>query len=138
MNTLISWLLIVSELLILPNPHIRGLPRCAFSSRETQRHLYCTHAQLNELHTAVQPACPRKFPYIPSWQGPGAIPLFRLSAYFVSWYRPSGDSNPKSSADRPAPIRIILWWLTISGPNLCPVTEHRGWLVWPPCLLPLS
>ena len=33
-------------------------------------------------------------------------------------------------------IRITPQRLAISGPNLCPVTEHRGWVVWPPHLLP--
>ena len=135
---LIFWSPIVSELLVLPNPHISGLPSCAFSSRETQRHQYCMHTQLNELHTVVWPICPKKFAYRPLWQGPGSIPIFWLSAYFVSWYRPSGDPNPKSSTDRPAPIRIMLGWFAISRLNLGSVTEQGCWLVWPPYLLSLS
>ena len=97
---------------------------------------YNEHMPMKELYTAMWPACPGKFPYRPPRQGPDAAPTFRLTAYFVSWYWHSRDSNPKSSTDRPAPIRITLWRLAISGPNLCPVTEHRGWVVWPPHLLP--
>ena len=121
------------KLLVLPIS-TPGVSLGVLSPQGTHSTTYTEH--MNKLHTAMQPACPGKFSYRPPWQGPDAAPTFRLIAYFVSWYWHSRDSNPKSSTDRPAPIRITPWQLAISGPNLCPVTEHRGWVVWPPHLLP--
>ena len=114
----------------------QGVCLCVLSPQGRHSANYNEHMPMKELHRAIQPDYPGKFPYRPRRQGPDAAPMFRLTAYFVSWYQHSRDSNPKSSADRPVHIRITPWRLAISGPNLCPVTENRGWVVWPPHLLP--
>ena len=96
---------------------------------------YNKHMPMKELHTAMQPDCPGKFPYRTT--GSRCSPNVSANSILCELVLThGGDSNPKSSAERPVPIRITPQWLAISGPNLCPVTEHRGWEVWLPHLLP--
>ena len=92
-----------------------GVPLGIISHWGSNIATYNGHLPMKELHTVMQPACPGKFPYRPPWQSPGAAPTFRLTTYFVSWYWDSRDFNPKSSTDRPAPIRITPWQYQINN-----------------------
>ena len=47
--------------------------------RETRSATHNEHMPMNELHTAMRPACPEKFPYRPLQQGSDATPTFRLT-----------------------------------------------------------
>merc|ERR1711867_195641 len=68
---------------VTKSPH-QGSPYVCFLLKGDIAPPILNTCPMNELHTAMRPACPGKFPYRPPRQGPGAAPTFRLTAYFLS------------------------------------------------------
>ena len=55
---------------------------------------YTKHMPIKELHTAMQPACPGKFPYRRSQQGLGTVPMLHLLATLCVGTDIAGTQTP--------------------------------------------